>query len=85
MTGGRQGKHPARAYGVTGSGFAEGQANPDECEQDKRVEGFATGQDDPKSFPEDEQLGSFSRGQEETDSPQNEQEGTFGVVDPPKE
>lgn len=65
MTSGRQGEHPARAYGVTGGGFAEGQANPDECEQDKRVEGFATGQDDPGSFPEDEQLGSFSRGQEE--------------------
>jgi hypothetical protein len=85
MTSGRQGEHPARAYGVTGSGFAEGQANPDECEQDKRVEGFATGQDDPGSFPEDEQLGSFSRGQEETDSPQNAQEGTFGTVDAPKE
>lgn len=86
MSSGRQGEHPARAYGVTGAGFAEGQGNPDEFEQDKRVEGFATGQDDPEKFPEDEKLGSFSRGQEETDSPQNAQEGTFGGgADAPKE
>ena len=81
----RQGEHPARAFGKTGGGFAEGQANPDEFEQDKRVEGFAAGQDDPEKFPEDEQLGSFSRGQETTDSPQTVQEGTFGKVDATEE
>ena len=85
MTSGRQGEHPARAYGVTGGGFAEGQANPDEFEQDKRVEGFGTGQDDPEDFPEDETLGSFARGQEETDRPQNADEGTFGSVEGPEE
>ena len=84
MTSDRQGEHPARAYGTTGGGFAEGQAKPDEFEQDKRVEGFATGQDDPEKFPEDEQLGSFARGQEKADSPQNVQEGTFGAVDQPE-
>jgi len=83
MTSDRQGEHPARAYGATGGGFAEGQADPEQFEQDQRVEGFATGQDDPEKFPEDEQLGSFARGQEETDSPQNVQEGTFGAVDAP--
>jgi hypothetical protein len=85
MTSGRQGEHPARAYGVTGGGYAEGQVNPDEFEQDKRVEGFATGQEDAESFPENEQLGSFARGQEETDSPQNVQEGTFGTTESPEE
>jgi hypothetical protein len=31
----REGEHPARAYGVTGGGFAEGQANPEQIEDDK--------------------------------------------------
>jgi hypothetical protein len=85
MSSDRQGKHPARAYGATGGGFAEGQADPDEFEQDKRVEGFATGQDDPEKFPEDEQLGSFAKGQEKRDGPEDVEEGTFGTVDAPKE
>jgi hypothetical protein len=34
----RQGEHPARAYGVTGGGFAEGRAEPQEFEQDGQVE-----------------------------------------------
>ena len=41
----------------------------------------ATGEEDLEKFPEDEQLGSFARGQEKTDSPQNEEEGTFGTVE----
>ncbi|HUA47550.1 MAG TPA: hypothetical protein VMA77_20105 [Solirubrobacteraceae bacterium] len=85
MTSGRQGEHPARAYGATGGGFAEGQADPAEFEQDQRVEGFATGQDDPEKYPEDEELGSFARGQEETDTPQDSDEGTFGTVDTPQD
>jgi hypothetical protein len=75
----RQGEHPARAYGATGGGFAEGQADPDEFAQDKRVEGFATGQDDPEQYPEDEQLGSFAEGQEKPESLEGPQEGTFGA------
>jgi hypothetical protein len=81
MTSKREGEHPARAYGATGGGFAEGQANPEEFEQDEQVGSFATGEEDLEKFPEDEQLGSFARGQEKTDSPQNEEEGTFGTVE----
>jgi hypothetical protein len=75
----REGEHPARAYGATGGGFAEGQANPEE--QDKQVGSFATGEEDLEKFPEGEELGSFSRGQQTTDSPQNEEEGTFDTVE----
>ena len=79
MSGERQGEHPARAYGTTGGGFAEGQADPEQFEEDKQVGSFATGEEDPEKFPEDEQLGSFARGQEETDSPANAEEGTFAA------
>ena len=80
MTDKREGEHPSRAYGVTGGGFAEGQTDPEEFDQDTQVGSFATGEEDLGSFPEDEQLGSFAVGQEKTDSPQNDQEGTFGSV-----
>jgi hypothetical protein len=79
----REGEHPARAFGATGGGFAEGEAKPDEFEQEKRVGSFATGEEDEKKFPEDERLGSFARGQEATDSPQDAAEGTFGVREEP--
>ena len=79
MSGERQGEHPARPYGATGGGFAEGEANAEEFEQDKQVGGFATGEDQHEKFPEDEQLGSFARGQEATDNPRNVEEGTFGT------
>jgi hypothetical protein len=78
MSSKREGKHPARAYGTTGGGFAEGGAKPDELKQDKEVGSFATGEEDLEKFPENEQLGSFAKGQETPDSPQNEEEGTFG-------
>ena len=78
MTSGRQGEHPARAYGATGGGFAEGQANPEEFEQDSLVGDFAVGQEDVEKFPEDEELGSFARGQE---TQPNAEEGTFGNVE----
>jgi hypothetical protein len=78
VTGERQGEHPARAYGVTGGGFAEGQADPEQFEQDKEVGDFATGEEDLERFPEDAKLGSFARGQEHE---QNVHEGTFGAVE----
>ena len=78
MSSDRQGEHPARAYGVTGSGFAEGQANPEEFNEDEQVGAFATGQEDLEQFPEDAQLGSFAKGQE---SQENTQEGTFDAVE----
>ena len=78
MSSERQGEHPARAYGVTGGGFAEGQADPEEFKEDKQVGDFASGQEDLEDFPEDEQLGSFAKGQEAQD---NVQEGTFGTVE----
>jgi hypothetical protein len=81
MSSERQGEHPARPYGSTGGGFAEGEGHPEEFEQDKTVGGFATGEEDPEKFPEDEQLGSFARGQEASDEPQNAGEGTFGTRD----
>ena len=62
MSSERQGEHPARASGVTGGGFAEGQADPEEFEQDEQVGDFATGQENLGEFPEDAQLGSFARG-----------------------
>jgi hypothetical protein len=73
----REGEHPARAYGRTGGGFAEGQTHPEEVEPDKQVGSFATGEEDLEKFPEGEQLGSFARGQEKTDSPEHDEEGTF--------
>ena len=79
MSSERQGEHPARAYGKTGGGFAEGQVNPEQFEEDEQVGSFATGEEDPEKFPEDEQLGSFARGQEKTDSPENLEEGTFAT------
>ncbi len=76
MSSERQGEHPARAYGVTGGGFAEGQADPEEFEQDQEVGSFATGEEDLEKFPEDAKLGTFARGQE---SEQNVEEGTFAT------
>jgi len=84
MSSEREGQHPARAYGATGGGFAEGAASPEEFEDDT-VGSFATGEEDLGKFPEDEQLGSFAKGQEKTDSPQNEEEGTFGTAAKPAE
>jgi hypothetical protein len=81
----REGEHPARPFGVTGGGFAEGQANPDESEEDKKVGSFATGEEDPEKFPEDEELGSFAKGQERPDSLKDAQEGTFGKTGGPSE
>jgi hypothetical protein len=78
VTSERQGEHPARAYGVTGGGFAEGQADPEQFEQDKQVGDFATGEEDLERFPEDANLGSFAKGQE---SQENVEEGTFGAVE----
>ncbi len=87
MSSEREGEHPARAYGTTGGGFAEGQADPEESEEDEKVGSFATGEEDLEKFPEDEKLGSFASGQEQTDSPENEDEGTFaaGPDDPAEE
>ena len=82
MSSERQGEHPARAYGVTGGGFAEGQADPEEFEQDEQVGDFATGQEDLEEFPEDAQLGTFAKGQE---TQENVKEGTFGTVEEPPE
>ncbi len=78
MTSDRHGTHPARPFGVTGGGFAEGQVNPEEFKPDKNVGGFATGQEDLEEFPEDAKLGSFARGQE---TQENVEEGTFGRVE----
>jgi hypothetical protein len=78
MGGKRQGEHPARAYGATGGGFAEGQVDPEEFEQDKKVGAFGTGEEDLETFPEDAQLGSFAKGQE---SEQHVKEGTFGKAE----
>ena len=85
MSSEREGEHPARPYGVTGGGFAEGQANPEEYPEDQEVGSFATGEEDPEKYPEDKELGSFARGQETSDSEQNMEEGTFGTVEGPDE
>jgi hypothetical protein len=74
----RHGTHPARAFGRTGGGFAEGQDHPEEFMPDKTVGGYASGQEDLQEFPEGAQLGGFARGQEDE---RNTQEGTFGTVD----
>ena len=36
MSSEREGEHPARAYGSTGGGFAEGQVDPEESEDKTR-------------------------------------------------
>jgi hypothetical protein len=74
----REGEHPARAYGVTGGGFAQGQAAPEPSEE-QPVGSFATGEEDLENFPEDEQLGSFGRGQESPESLEDMEEGSFGT------
>jgi hypothetical protein len=74
----RHGEHPARAFGATGGGFAEGQNDPEEFEPDKTVGGFASGQDDQEEFPDDVKLGSFARGQQ---AESHIHEGTFGKVE----
>jgi hypothetical protein len=74
----RHGTHPARAFGVTGGGFAEGQVDPDEYKPEKNVGGFATGQEDLAEFPEDAKLGGFARGQE---SHKSTEEGTFATAE----
>jgi hypothetical protein len=79
MSSERQGEHPARPYGKTGGGFAEGQVNPEQFEEDDQVGSFATGEEDPEMFPEDEQLGNFAKGHEKTDGPENPEEGTFAT------
>ena len=81
MSSERQGEHPARPYGATGGGFAEGEADPEEFSEDQQVSGFATGEEDPENFPEDEKLGNFARGQDEPESPEETEEGTFGDTD----
>lgn len=64
MSSERKAEHSAaRSYGVTGGGFAEGQANPEKFKHDEQVGGFATGEGDLEDFPEDAQLGSFATGQ----------------------
>jgi hypothetical protein len=73
----RHGTHPARPFGVTGGGFAEGQNNPEDFVPEKTVGAFGTGQDDPEEFPEDVKLGSFARGQQ---AESHIHEGTFGKV-----
>ena len=85
MSSERQGEHPSRAFGSTGGGFAEGDANPEEFPEDKKVGSFATGEENPEEFPEDEKLGSFARGEEEADNPQDIEEGTFGTSNEPEE
>jgi len=79
----RHGTHPARAFGRTGGGFAEGQDNPEEHKPDKTVGGFASGQEDLEEYPEGAELGGFARGQE---TEKSTHEGTFGTVeDEPEE
>jgi len=83
MSNDRQGEHPARPYGVTGGGFAEGQADPEEFPEDKQVGSFATGEEDPEKYPQDQELGSFARGQESSEALEDMDEGTFGTVEGP--
>jgi hypothetical protein len=79
----RHGTHPARPFGRTGGGFAEGQDHPEEFEPDKTVGGFGTGQEDLEEFPEGAQLGGFAKGQE---TERHTHEGTYGrVEDEPEE
>jgi hypothetical protein len=74
----RRGTHPARPFGVTGGGFAEGQNDPEEHPPEKNVGAFATGQEDIEEYPEDVKLGSFARGQQ---AESHIHEGTFGAPD----
>ena len=83
MSSDRRGTHPARPFGATGGGFAEGQNNPEEFEPEKNVASFAAGQEDIEEYPEDVKLGSFARGQQ---AESHIQEGTFGASeDEPEE
>jgi hypothetical protein len=74
----RHGTHPARPFGRTGGGFAEGQDHPEEFKPDKTVGGYASGQEDLEEFPEGAELGGFARGQEDE---KHTEEGTFGTVE----
>jgi hypothetical protein len=78
----RHGTHPARPFGRTGGGFAEGQDNPEEFPPDKTVGAFGTGQEDLEEYPEGAKLGSFARGQQ---AESHIHEGTFasGEAEPP--
>ena len=78
MSSDRRGTHPARPFGATGGGFAEGQNNPEDFEPEKNVASFAAGQEDVEQFPEDTKLGSFARGQQ---AESHIHEGTFGKVE----
>ena len=82
MSSDRRGTHPARPFGATGGGFAEGQNNPEEFEPDKNVASFAAGQEDIEEYPEDVKLGSFARGQQ---AESHIHEGTFGMVESEEE
>ena len=62
MSSNRHGNHPARPFGTTGGGFAEGQNHPEDVEPDPTVGGFASGQDDQEEFPEDVKLGQLRQG-----------------------
>lgn len=75
MSSDRRGTHPARPFGVTGGGFAEGQNDPEEHPPEKNVGAFGTGQEDIEEYPEDVKLGSFARGQQ---AESHIIEGTFG-------
>jgi len=75
VTSDRRGTHPARPFGVTGGGFAEGQNDPEEFKPEKNVASFAAGQENVEEFPEDTKLGSFARGQQ---AESHIIEGTFG-------
>jgi hypothetical protein len=74
----RRGTHPARPFGVTGGGFAEGQNDPEEHPPEKNVGAFGTGQENIEEYPEDVKLGSFARGQQ---AESHIIEGTFGETD----
>lgn len=78
MSSDRRGTHPARPFGVTGGGFAEGQNDPEDHPPEKNVGAFATGQEDIEEYPEDVKLGSFARGQQ---AESHIHEGTFGAPD----
>jgi hypothetical protein len=74
----RRGTHPARPFGVTGGGFAEGQNDPEEHPPEKNVGAFATGQENIEEYPEDVKLGSFARGQQ---AESHIHEGVFATPD----
>ena len=84
MSSEREGEHPARAYGSTGGGFAEGQADPEQSEEDEKDETGRKFRDrrgrSREGFPENEQLGSCRQGSAgENGQPGGmREEGTFG-------